>query len=1150
MDGLVHKKRPTLWLPMLFPEANPAGVGNSRMPMKTRCLKSFLRSWMIALLYVFLPVFARAQGIPIDPPIPTPVVVSVVATDAEAAEPNGLIADPAGAFLVAPNVAVFTISRQGDIDFDLPVYYETMGSALNGIDYVKLPGMVIIPRGEKSATVTVIPLADGLREGGEVATLMLSAPVCPAIFPPPRECYLLGAASAARAVILDSVVTPVNLIPRVAITKPTSGQVFDTADAISIEALAVDADGYAAWVEFFAGADKIGESRLTFIQAPAPGTALQHSLKWLNPPAGTHELMAVAHDDRGQVGLSSSVKIQVGPILPPLPDVVTVTATDSEAVEPALLPIGIGTVVRPNTAAFTISRKGPNDFDLPVRYHWEGTAVNGEDFVKLPETVTIPKGSDSVSVVVVPLADALKEGDETVALVLDAPVCIEIFPQPRECYQLGDVTAAKAVIVDTPPAVVNKPPSVVVTQPVKGQVFDMSTGVIFKAETVDSDGYAARVEFYVDQVKVGESVLTFIQAPKPGTVLHHEFEWAKPVAGVHELVAAAYDDAGAATKSAPVPFAVKPIVTLPIVRVVASDPEAAEMRTPLPWERLAPNKGQFKITRTGSVEKELTVLYQLSGDAVNGKDYEALPGSVVIPAGSESAAVEIFAINDHIIEPTETVVLSLNRSIVALPTTGADGILPPILDYEIGVPSVAKLVILDNGEGPVVENSPPKVAVTKPVPGATFTLPASMEIEAQTADADGYVPWVEFFANGRKIGESQIAFLVAPTPGSLITHSFTWKGFPAGDYELTAVAHDNGGATTTTAPAVLVHVRPEGQGTVVSVKALDAEGAEPDPVAPGMGRPILLNPAVFEIARTGDLSVPVRVNYRLEGTARNGVDYEPLEGHVEIPKDAASVKVVITPIDDDLVEGSETVVLVIEPPICPAVAKPLPGCYSVLDGSGAAKAVILDNDPNASLRPTVTLSATDPIATEGETDWTSPTATFVITRHGPVEDELVVGLKRSGTALVGKDYEGIPEQVIIPAGKTEVTLTLKTIDDTEVEQIETVLLELLPPATTGRVELGWPSYRVGQPSKAVAVILDNDVGRPGCRVLPDGRFHVCLPGKEGVRYVLQMSKDLREWWDRGSTDASQGMVHFVDPDSQSGEGVRFYRAIPETVVAP
>lgn len=1148
MDALVHKKRPTFWLPMLFPEANPAGVGRYCKPMKTQCLKALLRPWMIASILGVCPVFARAQDVPITPPVPTPVVVSILATDAEASEPSGLIADPRVA-LVAPNVAVFTISRQGATDFDLPVYYDTLGAAQNGVDYVKLPGEVIIPNGQRSVTVTVIPLADGLKEGNEVVGLSLSAPVCPAIFPPPRECYLLGLPAAARAVILDSVVPPLNLLPRVAITQPTSGQSFDAPDSITLEAVAVDADGYAAWVEFFAGKVKIGESQLTFIQAPAPGTSLKHSFEWLNPPAGVHELLAVAHDDRGGVGNSMPVRIQVGPILPPLPDVVTVVAADGEAVEPVILPLGVGAAVRPNTAAFTISRKGPNDFDLPVHFHWEGTAVNGEDFVKLPDVVTIPKGADSVSVVVVPLADNIKEETETVALVLDAPICIEIFPQPRECYQLGDAMAAKAVILDTPPTEVNKPPSVVVTQPVKGQVFDVASGVLFKAETVDSDGYAARVEFYVDQVKVGESSLVFIQAPKPGTVLHHEFEWAKAVPGPHELVAVAYDDAGAATKSAPVPFAVRPVVTLPVVSVVASDPEAVEMRTPLPWERLAPNKGQFKISRTGSLDKELAVFYLLSGDAVNGKDYETLPGRVVIPAGSESAVVDIFAINDQIIEHAETVVLSLDLSVLALPTTGADVILPPILTYEIGIPSAAKVLILDNGEGPV-DNSPPKVAVTKPVPGATFTLPASMEIEAQTADADGYVPWVEFFANGRKIGESQLDFLVVPAPGTLITHSFTWKGFAAGDYELTAVAHDNGGAKTATAPGVLVHVRPEAQGTVVWVKTLDAEGAEPDPVAPGMGRPILLNPAVFEISRTGDLSVPVRVNYRLEGTARNGLDYEPLEGHVELPKDVASVRVVITPIDDDLVEGNETVALVIEPAVCLAVAKPLPSCYSILDGHGAAKAVILDNDPNASLRPTVTLSATDPIATEGETDWTSPTATFVITRHGPVEDELVVGLKRGGTALAGKDYEGIPEQVVIPAGKTEVTLTLKAIDDSEVEEIETVLLELLPPVTTGRLELGWPSYRVGQPSKAVAVILDNDVGRPGCRMLPDGHFHVCLPGKEGVRYVLQMSKDLREWWDRGSTDAAQGVVHFVDPESQASDGVRFYRAIPEAVVAP
>ncbi len=1251
---------------------------------------------LIACLFGSSALVSRAQNQIIDPPIPTQVVVSITAADPEAAEPNPLVMDPASGLPIRINTAVFTVGRRGPIDFDLPVFYRLQGTAENGIDYDKLSGQVMIPKGESTVNVVIYPKPDLLKEGTETVGIVLESPACIEIFPSPRECYLVGLASAARAVILDSPVVSDNLPPRVGIVKPTTGQVFDDPARILVQADAVDADGYADFVEFYAGSVKVGESRLTFVKAPEPGSVLTHSFEWVNPPVGAHELVGVAHDDRGAISRSVAVPVRVVSVSPPERPEVSVVTTDAEAVEPPLFPDITASAPRPNIAVFTLTRKGSIEIDLPVNYRLEGNAVNGEDYAKLPGRIVIPKGQDAVRVAIVPLADRLKEGTETVALVIEEPICVQIFPPPLECYLVGVASSAKAILIDTPPPVGNLPPRVVVTAPLPGAVFRMPTMITLSADVVDADGYAPRAEFFLDGLKVGDSSLVFIQAPKPGTVLKHSFEWKTPTAGAHELVVVAYDDGGAASKSQPTQFRVIDEPKLPVVTVLAIDGEAAEMRTPLPWERLAPNKGQFKVSRTGSVEAPLTVFYVTLGTAINGLDYEALPGKVEIAAGASSALIEVFGINDQIVEPTESIILSLDRSVLALPLDTAGHFLPPILTYDIGVPSSAKVILLDNGEGlppevPVVnvtatdpeasepltgdpnskvrvddgrfsitrtgktdlplevyfriggtaangvdygsvpwiatipagaesvdvsivplfdrlvegdesvvlslvrlfplppiisdppivlngadtepvtargsyligekagaklvihdrtsvENSPPKVAIVKPLPGASSLAPATFLIEVQTADADGYVPWVEFFASGKKIGDSRLDFLVAPKPGTLVTHTFEWGGVDSGEYELTAMAHDDGGAVTTTAPAVVVRVKPNSQKTLVSVKASDAEGAESDPVAPGMGRPTLLNPIVFEIRRLGDLTVPIRVSYRLEGSARNGMDYDFLSGVVEIPKEADSVNVVVTPIDDDLVEGVETVVLVIDPPICLAVVRPAPWCYGIAEGAGAAKALILDNDPNDSLRPTVTLSASDALATEGESDWTSPTATFVVTRHGPVSEELVVGLRLGGTAVSGKDYVGLPDKVVIPAGKTEVNLTLKAIDDESIEQIETVLVELLPAEAPGRIEqLGWPIYRLGQPSKAVAVILDNDQTRPGCKTLPDGHFHVCLPGADGVRYVLQVSTDLKEWRNRGTADAAEGVVHYVDPEIER-KGVLFYRSIPETLL--
>ena len=51
----------------------------------------------------------------------------------------------------------------------------------------------------------------------------------------------------------------------------------------------------------------------------------------------------------------------------------------------------------------------------------------------------------------------------------------------------------------------------------------------------------------------------------------------------------------------------------------------------------------FRITRAGSLSQPLTVTFSLSGSAEAGRDYNAVPNSVTIPAGADSAEVTVTA---------------------------------------------------------------------------------------------------------------------------------------------------------------------------------------------------------------------------------------------------------------------------------------------------------------------------------------------------------------------------------------------------------------------------------------------------------------------------------------------------------------------------
>jgi hypothetical protein len=83
-------------------------------------------------------------------------------------------------------------------------------------------------------------------------------------------------------------------------------------------------------------------------------------------------------------------------------------------------------------------------------------------------------------------------------------------------------------------------------------------------------------------------------------------------------------------------------------------------------------------------------------------------------------------------------------------------------------------------------NQTPTVAITTPTTGASYTAPATVNIQATAADADGTVSRVEFYRGTTLIGTDTSS-----------PYTYSWTSAPAGNYSLTARAYDNGGASRT-----------------------------------------------------------------------------------------------------------------------------------------------------------------------------------------------------------------------------------------------------------------------------------------------------------------------------------------------------------------
>ncbi|HXI53242.1 MAG TPA: PQQ-binding-like beta-propeller repeat protein [Candidatus Saccharimonadales bacterium] len=189
----------------------------------------------------------------------------------------------------------------------------------------------------------------------------------------------------------------------------------------------------------------------------------------------------------------------------------------------------------------------------------------------------------------------------------------------------------------------------------------------------------------------------------------------------------------------------------------------------------------------------------------------------------------------------------------------------------------------------------------------------------------------------------------------------------------------------------------------------------------------------------------------------------------------------------------------------------------------------------ASELPTVQLLPRDPFAVEGisRSDDTN-TASFLVRRHGSTNASLIVRYTISGTASNGVDYVTLPGTVTLPAGERNASILVVPIDDNEPEGIETVVLQLASS----------PDYVVGFPPRAAAIIVDKDQPRPPSVLLPDHRFHLCLPSFDGFGFRVEVSSDLRTWRPACTNIVTGDVLQFVDPEDDT-PAARFYRVLPD-----
>ena len=449
-------------------------------------------------------------------------------------------------------------------------------------------------------------------------------------------------------------------------------------------------------------------------------------------------------------------------------------------------------------------------------------------------------------------------------------------------------------------------------------------------------------------------------------------------------------------------------------------------------------------------------------------------------------------------------------------------------------------------------NLPPAVSIINPTNGAVFYTPVNISLLARAADPDGSVTNVEFFAGTTDLGRGQPVILDPPGVNGVtgLVYFLNWQNVPANTYSLTAVATDNGGTSTTSAP----------------VKITVLPGPPPTNLPPVVRITSPPNGAVFR----APVNIPIYTY---------AADPDGFVTTVEFFADSTSLGFGqrVTAVPPPLPPGP------IQPPILIVVptnywgllwTNPPLGTNIALTAkatdNGGASAVsvpvlisILPSPPPPTNRPPiVSIVATDPVAIEGTNCWpwrglASPVstwsnwfaasatwrlytncgpkdATITVFRFGATNDDLDVTYAIGGTATNGIDYVALPGLVTIPAGERRAAITIMPLDDGPPDITSTVILKLVPGT----------NYLLGYPQAAATIILDSQSPRPVTGLLPGAAFNLSAAGPDGAWFHVEYSTDLIHWTPVCTNQVVNGRIDFVDPDAATNPA-RFYRTVPE-----
>ena len=332
----------------------------------------------------------------------------------------------------------------------------------------------------------------------------------------------------------------------------------------------------------------------------------------------------------------------------------------------------------------------------------------------------------------------------------------------------------------------NQAPIVSITQPTDGAViYTAANSVTISATASDVDGTVAKVEFFVDGVKISED-----------TTAPYQAVWT-PTYGPHELTAQATDIQNGTGVSAPVGVEIydtlaqgfrgeyysdQTLTTQVLVRLDSSINFNWGNGSPDP--AIAANN--FSVRWSGRIRPRYTERYSLITESDDGVRLW-VNGVKVIDQWIDQGPTRYVAQLDLVADQNYDIVMEYYENgggaVARLSWSSAS-------QAEEIIPSSRVLV-------PLPPNAAPIATLTGPVSSTQFLPEDVITLTAEASDVDGNLEAVEFWADGVKLGED----LTSP-------YTWSWGGAKTiGTHAVNAVARDTDGATGVSS-AVTIEVLP------------------------------------------------------------------------------------------------------------------------------------------------------------------------------------------------------------------------------------------------------------------------------------------------------------------------------------------------------